>query len=361
VLLAKGDYPAELDITLPFSLVSNDAAGDRLLVAPAFWWLHNMYALARNTWKFQTRDKRKTKTQHIEFDCLAPDTAEEIFDALRLLEIWTAKAYLTSTGADKTGTGSEPTHGKMRDSASGEVPVPVLSAGASDEHLARLGHELLFDAENKTANLEVLGANVENSRRPTVVLKARKAYFAYREMLHLYAVKNLLEYLKNDPQANLAAMCQSLAGRRQCEWVNLGGQLVPAGELKQVFSAIKSGKIDSWPAIHAAYDRLWADYPLQKQQHACHCLLELLGVETLTAEAWHAALDEAVRIQHYVRDQVCESRAKDYRNPFRQTTFRNADEMRAVLGTIDDNSFVKLVRKETQEFKKSVKAVKERG
>ena len=58
VLLAKGDYPAELDIPLPFSLVSDDVAHDRLLVMPAFWWLHNMYALARNTWKFQTRDKR---------------------------------------------------------------------------------------------------------------------------------------------------------------------------------------------------------------------------------------------------------------------------------------------------------------
>ena len=44
-----------------------------------------MYALARNTWKFATRDRRKTKTQHVEFDCLAPDTAEEIFVALRLL------------------------------------------------------------------------------------------------------------------------------------------------------------------------------------------------------------------------------------------------------------------------------------
>ena len=30
MLLAKGDYPAELDIPLPFSLVSDDAARDRL-------------------------------------------------------------------------------------------------------------------------------------------------------------------------------------------------------------------------------------------------------------------------------------------------------------------------------------------
>ncbi len=71
---------------------------------PAYWWMYNMYALARNTWKFTTRDKRKTKTQHIEFDSLAPDTVEEIFAALGLLERWTGKAALRAKGrsADKT-------------------------------------------------------------------------------------------------------------------------------------------------------------------------------------------------------------------------------------------------------------------
>ncbi|MBE3123961.1 MAG: DUF4954 family protein, partial [Planctomycetes bacterium] len=81
-LLAKGDYPAELDIRLPFSLVSNDPAHDRLLILPAYWWLYNMYALARNTWKFHNRDKRQRKVQKIEFDSLAPDTAEEMFAAM---------------------------------------------------------------------------------------------------------------------------------------------------------------------------------------------------------------------------------------------------------------------------------------
>ena len=68
-------------------------------------------------------------------------------------------------------------------------------------------------------------------------------------------------------------------------------------------------------------------------------------------ELWNAALDEAVRIQEYVRDQVYVSRKKDYDNPFRQTTFRNAEEMKAVLGTAEDNSFVKQVQQETELFK----------
>ncbi|MDR1949814.1 MAG: DUF4954 family protein, partial [Spirochaetaceae bacterium] len=64
VLVAKGNYPAELYIPLPFSLVTHD--NRRREVMPAYWWLYNMYALERNSRKFQSRDKREFKTQRIE-------------------------------------------------------------------------------------------------------------------------------------------------------------------------------------------------------------------------------------------------------------------------------------------------------
>ena len=76
-ILAKGDYPAELDIPIPFALISNDVSKDELVVMPAYWFLHNMYALARNSWKYHDRDKRTDKTQLLEFDFLAPDTIGE--------------------------------------------------------------------------------------------------------------------------------------------------------------------------------------------------------------------------------------------------------------------------------------------
>ena len=289
-LLAKGDYPAELDIPLPFCLVSDDrrqrpAAGHAgLLVA-----VQHVRPGPQHLEVPDPRQAQDARRQHIEFDSLAPDTAEEMFAALRLLEIWTAQAQL-------------------RQQRQG-----VAEARATQQ-LARLGRELLVDAEDKTADLEVLGENMENSRRPTVVLKARKAYHAYREMLHYYAVRNLLDYLKANPQANAR-----LDGRGTCRAARARvGQPGRATRrrpptLKPLLADIKSGKLDSWPAIHAAYDALWADYPRQKQRHAYPTLLELLGVETLTAETWHAALDEAVRIQEYVRDQVYDSREEGLR------------------------------------------------
>jgi hypothetical protein len=61
-LIAKADYPAELDIPLPFSLVSNNISKDQIEVMPAFWWMYNMYALARNSKKFLLRDTAFTET-----------------------------------------------------------------------------------------------------------------------------------------------------------------------------------------------------------------------------------------------------------------------------------------------------------
>ena len=69
-LLAKGDYPVEMDIPLPFSLINNNVTDNCLEVIPAYWWLYNMYALARNSWKYQARDRRQTKVQNIEFETL---------------------------------------------------------------------------------------------------------------------------------------------------------------------------------------------------------------------------------------------------------------------------------------------------
>ena len=132
-LLAKGDYPAELDIKLPFALVNNNTSKDRLEVMPAYWWMYNMYAMDRNSKKFAKRDKRVVKAQNIEFDNLAPDTAEEIMHGMELLRGWMAAA--------KDGV--------------------------------------------------VYADGMEKGKRPTVILKAKEGLAAYEDMLVFYAMKYL--------------------------------------------------------------------------------------------------------------------------------------------------------------------------
>ncbi len=335
VLLAKGHYPYELDVPLPFALVSDDGARDRLLVMPAYWWTHNLYALARNAWKFRVRDKSKTTTQHVEFDYLAPDTVEEIRRARRILEIATAEAHLRAAGASD---------GQER--------------GEKDR--AALGRALLEGAPEETAGLEILGRDIENSARKVVFLKVRRGYQAYREMLHHYAVENLMGYLEACPEAPVAEMVEALAAPPVREWTNLGGQITPTQAVDALRADVCSGRLNCWPAIHEAYDRLWAAYPVQKQRHAMAVLRELLGSDTLSAEAWQTVLDEALRIRRYIAEQVLSTRRKDHQSPFRRITYRNEAEMRAVLGTAEENPFIRRTRELAADFERRVQLLRRR-
>ncbi|MCD4831519.1 MAG: DUF4954 family protein [Anaerohalosphaeraceae bacterium] len=334
VLLAKSAFPAELDIPLPFSLVSNNASADRLEIRPAFWWLHNMYALARNGWKYNNRDIRKTKTQNIEFDFLAPDTIEEIIAARNLIELSIAKAYAIDNGG-------------------------ALS-NKSDSELAQIGRHLLAGPSEKISHLEILAQDMEKSRRKVVIFGVARAYEAYGQMLHYYAVKNLIKYLRANPTATFDSMVQALAGRRQSNWINLGGQLAVESDVDALRADIVSGKLVSWQDIHDRYQSLWASYNLQKQRHSFAVLCDSLAVASLTAGQWQSALDKVVEIQQLICDQVYASRKKDYDNPFRQATYRNVDEMNSALGTIDDDSFVKQIAKETKAFRKTIEEIKKR-
>ncbi|HEX2395460.1 MAG TPA: DUF4954 family protein [Bacteroidales bacterium] len=328
-LLSKADYPAEMNIPLPFSLLNNNVNKDRLEVMPAYWWMYNMYALARNTWKFVNRDTRISKVQHIEFDALAPDTMEEVIHAMNLMEVWTAKAYLRKN--DMPENSNKP------------------------DKLAELGRKLLSGEEKIVAELEVLGENMENTRRKTAIMKPYNAYKAYHDMLLHYSVNNLLAYLKENSNSSLSSMHNDLKGKRRKNWVNLGGQIMLEEDLEKLRKDIGSGKLTSWKQIHKRYDTLWEKYKTDKKKHAYATLLEITGMEYINADAWKKLLKEAERIQQYVCDQVYISRKKDYDNPYRQATFRNQEEMTAAIGTVDDNSFIIQVKKETEEYKKSLK------
>jgi hypothetical protein len=333
-LLSKADYPAELNIPLPFSLLNNNVSKNQLEVMPAYWWLYNMFALARNSWKFQNRDKRIHKDQNIEFDPFAPDTIEEIFTARTLMEIWTAKAYLRKKGES--------------------------IEGKNEGELSAIGRNVLSGNGKDINDLEVLGENMENTRRKVVILKPYKSYQAYSDILHYYAVKNLMSYLNSAKNVTLKSMNKEMKGERQKEWSNLGGQLMPKQNVDNLRKDVGSGKLKTWKEIHNRYDELWVKYKTDKQKHAYATLCELYGTEEISASDWMKAIEKAVSIQKFVSDQVYTSRKKDFDNPFKMTTFRNKDEMLAAFGTVDENSFIIQVRQETEEFIKLAEKIKKR-
>ncbi|MBR1793253.1 MAG: DUF4954 family protein [Bacteroidales bacterium] len=277
-LFAKGDYPNELNIILPFSLVNNNAAKDCLEVMPAYWWMYNMYALHRNEKKFAARDRRNHQRQHIEFSPLAPDTVEEIVYARQLIRNWTEQAYLHSP--------------------------------------------------NPTQPIEITADEQEHGRRKVVLLKAAQGYRAYEDMIYYYIGCVLV----GDSSTGSRNMPDSiLAGRRETVWINIGGQLIPQTSFDQMLRDIEQGKLDSWSSVHGRMDALWQQYPDEKRRHAYRLLCDMMGISQLTEPVWEQALsryDEACR---YVTHQVRSTREKDEKNPFRRMIYADDAEMNAVL------------------------------
>ncbi|MBR0333684.1 MAG: DUF4954 family protein [Bacteroidales bacterium] len=333
-LLSKADYPVEMDIKLPFSLVNNNTHTNELEVMPAFWWLYNMYALARNSWKYQSRDKRKRKHQHIEFDTYAPDSMEEVIAGRKLLEIWTAKAAIQEQGK------------RLED--------------YDYKALRELGKTLLQD-KNAIKALEIFGEDMEKSRRKVRILKVYEAYHAYGDMLIYYAIRNVLAYLKEHPQDHFDSMVEALKeDRREKSWNNLGGQLMMTRDLDQLREDIKNGSLASWDDIHHRYDEIWKKYTIDKLRHAYLSLCYLLEVDSISKEQWQDLLNKAIDIQEYVCQQVYISRKKDYENIYRRNTYRNEEEMIASVGLLEDNSFIKQVREETALFKQEIENLSQR-
>lgn len=297
-ILVKGDYPHELNIPIPFTLVSNNPAANKLELRPGYWFRHNMYAIARNAQKHRKRDKREHLVQLIEYDFLAPDTVNEIFEALQILE-----------------------------------PLPP------DEQ----GHAVL--------------ENIENSRRICEVKKVRESVDLFKELIVYYGVCRLTEHIRTENPVDFGEIKRNIpAGSGRTEWINTGGQLILKSAVEGLREDIKSGRINSWEEVHDFYRVNGERYERDKLHHAVCSLLEIENVRWEEADRNHLKdwLIRALKTREWLTRGICESRQKDYDNPFRKMMYRSEDQMNAVVGKLEDNVFIREELEKTAEFRKTV-------
>lgn len=329
-ILAKGDYPYELNIPFPFALISNDLSDDQLIVMPAYWFMYNLYAIARNEWKYRDRDARIEKEQRIEFEALAPDTINELIDALQLLALYTGKAF-----SQKKSPGKKIT----------------------DKEYIKIGKKLLEENDKIINELEIVADGLENSDRKTIIIKVQQAYTIFRQLVIYYGtVQCIAQFLENDLK-NFAVLIKQLPSvPKRNQWINVGGQLIPEEEVEKFRKHVRAGKIKSWDDVHAFYTMQGQAYDADKFEHAFAALLEVLGISVtgFTPEIFKQILLQSVQTKTWLTDGIYESRAKDYTNPFRTMIFDNKEEMDNVWGKLEDNSFIAMQQTELKDFKKKV-------
>ena len=300
-IIAKGDYPAELNIPIPFSLISNDVAHDKLVALPGYWFMYNMYALARNAWKHSDRDRRTEKIQFIEYDFLAPDTVNELFDGLKILQ---------ALKPNKEG-------------------IAVTNGW-------------------------------ENSSRRTEVLKVPRSINIFKELLRYYGSMEILKHILQNNFHSFEELKKTLSAKVQrSEWLNIGGQLIQKTEVDKLKHLIKSDKIKSWEELHNFYRQQGSAYMNDKLNHAYTSLLEILGItpRQFTPLLLKEILKLAIITKEWMCKGILDSRAKDYTNPFRKMVYDNNEEMNKVLGKLEDNAFIQQRFADLEDTKKQVRSV----
>ncbi len=300
-ILAKGDYPSELNIPVPFCLVSNDVARDRLLVMPAYWFMYNMYALERNAWKYADRDKRTQRTQLIEYNYLAPDTINEIFYTLDLFDKLTL---------------------------------------------------------NEKGEAEVSGW--ENTGRKTIITKIPQATNTFKQVINLYACTLFLQHIAENKFSDFDSFKKSLKTKlSRSNWLNIGGQLIKEEEMLRLKKQIKSNKIKTWDEVHNFYHEQGNQYFADNLQHGYTSLLELHKITSrqFTTEFFNTLLGEMLQTKEWMVKGIYEARAKDYSNPYRKMVYENDEEMQKVIGRLEDNGFIQDQMKELDLLKKKVQVL----
>ncbi len=332
-LIAKSDYPAELNIPIPFSLVINNVSSDRLCIMPGYWFLYNMYALARNAGKYAGRDKRTKRMQVFEYDYLAPDSVNEIMDGLKIMREATGKAYALKN-----------------------------KKNIKDQDLGRKGRDVLENNTGLADKLEILVTGFENTDRKVQLLKVAEACQVFRELVIYYGISEMIRFINEKKISSWQKLQQSLPARpERNEWKNLGGQLVPATAVKTLINNIRSGKIDSWDAVHDFYELKSSQYSNDKFRHAYAARLEVLDLKParFTKKIFRQLIEQSVATQQWMEASILDSRAKDYTNPFRKMVYDTEKEMEKVIGALKDNSFIKEHQAFTKDYLDKAKLVLE--
>lgn len=331
VLAAKGSYQHELKITYPFSLIFASKENEPIHIIPAFWFMFNMFAIARNRDKFSKRDKRLKKIQHIETDPLAPDSMQQILSSIeRLVEL--SKNHLQGIGLET-----------------------IISAKSEAQKLQAAKD---FLHQNPNADFALFDEKCQKKYGATI-LKPVKAYKEYRKVLKYFASRSLVEFcdLKKIESLDSAAIEKILSIKLYTKWANAGGQILPSKMLDEFANLVKSKKINSWDEAHKFYDRCQSHYGEYKARYSIFILEKLYSrkISEFTREIFDDIICDVTAFSKGMYKASIYSRQKDYDDPFRKMTYGSEEEMVAVLGSLNDNEFLHSLKNSTAEFNARLK------
>ncbi|WP_074642728.1 DUF4954 family protein [Treponema bryantii] len=334
VLVSKGSYQYELDIPYPFALVAPGSNGSsKITIIPAWWFMYDMFAITRNKDKFTKRDKRVKRIQFIETDPLAPDTMQEVMNALERI-IGLTIGYLKSTN-------NEYIEGKL-------TPEEQYQAAKDFLH------------QNPDAEFTVEDSICQKKYGAEIV-KPAQAYKTYRKVVKYFATRTLMSFCQDLNQEKLTF--ELVEGIRRLplftEWENVGGQIIPSDKIQELFASIKNGTVKNWADVHEFYKLCECSYEQWKVRYALYLLEKLYSrpIEEFSVDLYRNITDDVSIVAYDIYNASLRSREKDYTDYYRNMVYRSEKEMDEVIGPLEDNSFLLKLRNDTAEFTSKIKEI----
>ena len=334
VLVSKGSYQYELDIPYPFALVAPGQNGaSEISIIPAWWFMYDMFAISRNRNKFIKRDKRVKKIQMIETDPLAPDTMQEVMRALDRLISLTA-GYLINTKNEY-----------MDDKTTAEEQYQAA------KDFLHQNTEAEFTLEDPVCQRK-FGA---------VIYKPVQAYKTYRKIVKYFATRTIMEFCQS---LNQEVLTLDLVERIRklplyTDWENVGGQIIPVEKIHELFESIKNGTVNTWDAVHQFYKLCDCAYDQYKVRYALYLLEQLYSrpIEDFSVDLYRNITDDVSIVAYDIYTASLKSREKDYTDYYRNMVYRSDEEMDSVIGPLEDNSFLRQLRADTEEFTTKIREI----
>lgn len=344
VLLAKGSYTNELNINYPFSLVAPADESGKIHIIPSYWFLYNMFAIARNKSKFNARDKRFIKVQNIETNPFAPDTMQEIIVALeRIIEL--TKSYLKSDDETCEKNTSYNTNPELLQK------FRKLASSCRESELYQISKDYLHQNPNSKY---LLFDETCQKKYGALIFKPAQAYREYRRILKYFIAQSFIFWAEENKIEKLTVenIKEIYKIPLYKTWLNVGGQIIPEEKINELFELIKFNKINNWQEVHNFYDECQKHYVEYKARYAIFVIEYVYGfsIKKFSKEFCLDILHDVIHVYQSMLDAAYKTREKDFQDYFRTITFRNEDEKKAVLGTIDDNDFLKNLTQETKSF-----------
>lgn len=277
----------------------------------------------RSRYKFPKRDKRIHSNQIIEHDPFAPDTVEQIIAAISMLEQNAGREWFKQN--------------KKNDVSSLECQ--------------NKGRELFQSGSYCPNQIEMPPNTIEKGSRPVVIIKPAHAWKVYQDMICWYAVKTLLSY----PGSDKLNISELMIKPREKEWINSGGQILRKTDFENIISKVKTtNEIKTWQDIHKLYANCQNEYETHKFYHAAALLSCFICPDKPLQKQYISLLKKGADISKWIARQTKASRSKDYTDRFRTMVYESADELQAVLGSIDEDSTFEAVEKESDELTQKV-------